>query len=178
MAEQPCIESYSCGMWQYTGKTRPPFAECPGDGQESVWDYPRPPRLVADARDVVVCIGDTELIRTRSALRLLETASPPTFYLPFSDAAIPVRTATPAVAGAHCEWKGAASYGLGGIAWWYAHPSAPYEALAEYFSVYPSRAACFVDGERVRPQPGDFYGGWVTSEICGPWKGGRGSGGW
>ena len=167
-----------CGMWQYIGKTRPPFAERPGPGQESVWDYPRPPVLVVDAREIVVSIGDTELIRTRRALRLLETASPPTFYLPFSGAVIPIRTASPAVAGAHCEWKGAASYGLGGIAWWYAHPSAPYETLADYFSVYPSRAACFVDGERVRPQPGDFYGGWITSEICGPWKGGPGSGGW
>ncbi len=165
-------------MWQYTGKTRPPFAEAPGPGQESVWGYPRPPALVADAREIVVRIGDNELIRTRSALRLLETASPPSFYLPLSDAVIPIRTASPARASSHCEWKGAASSGLADIAWWYAHPTAPYEALADYFSVYPSRAACFVDGERVRPQPGGFYGGWITNEICGPWKGGPGSGGW
>ena len=165
-------------MWQYTGKTRPPFADHPGPGQESVWDYPRPPALVADAREIVVRIGDTELIRTRSALRLLETASPPTFYLPFADAVLNIRAASPASTSSHCEWKGSASAGLNGIAWWYAHPSAPFGSLADYFSVYPSRAACFVDGERVRPQPGGFYGGWITNEIRGPWKGGPGSGGW
>ncbi len=165
-------------MWQYTGKTRPPFADQPSEGQESVWDYPRPPALVADSREIVVRIGDKELIRTRGALRLLETASPPAFYLPFVDASVPIRTASPTRGDSHCEWKGAATYGLGGIAWWYADPTAPYEILANYFSLYPSRAECFVDGERVRPQPGGFYGGWITDEICGPWKGGPRSSGW
>jgi uncharacterized protein (DUF427 family) len=173
-------------LWRYTGTDRPAFAEAPGPDQESVWDYPRPPRLVADTREVVVRAGDVEIARTRRALRMLETASPPTFYLPFADARMELLVEAGGMGSTYCEWKGNARYWsivggdvrLQGVAWSYPSPRAPYEAIAGCFSVYPGRVACFVDGERVKAQEGGFYGGWVTAEIVGPWKGGAGSSGW
>ncbi|MEO8156661.1 MAG: DUF427 domain-containing protein [Betaproteobacteria bacterium] len=172
-------------LWRYSGHDRPGFAETPGPGQESVWDYPRPPHLVPDTREIVVRVGDIELARTRRALRLLETASPPTFYLPFADARPALLVEAHGMA-SHCEWKGSARYWsifsgdvrLAGVAWSYPSPKPPYEKIATRFSVYPARVACFVDGEGVKPQEGGFYGGWVTGEIVGPWKGGVGSSGW
>ena len=172
--------------WRYIGNDRPAFARVPGPGQESVWDYPRPPRLVPDAREVVVRIGDTEIIRTLRALRMLETASPPTFYLPFADARLDLLVEAPQMGSSHCEWKGSARYWsiicgnvkLEGVGWSYPSPKPPYHAIAGCFSVYPGRVACFVDGEQVRAQEGGFYGGWITGEIAGPWKGGPGTTGW
>ncbi len=171
-------------MWQWTGRERPPFAEAANPGQESVWDYPRPPAIVSDPREVIVRVGGVEIVRTRNALRLLETASPPTFYLPFSDA---LRDAFhPAAGSSMCEWKGAARYWTivaGGVrleraAWSYEAPRAPFAAIRDHVALYPTQAACTIDGERVRPQDGGFYGGWVTNEIVGPWKGGGGTSGW
>ncbi len=173
-------------LWRYTGQDRPAFAEAPGPGQESVWDYPRPPRVVPDTREVVVRVGDVEIVRTRRALRMLETASPPTFYLPFADARLDLLVEARDMGSTHCEWKGSARYWsilcddlrLDGAAWSYPSPKSPYEAIAGCFAVYPGRVACFVDGERVRAQGGGFYGGWVTNEIVGPWKGGMATAGW
>jgi uncharacterized protein (DUF427 family) len=155
-------------------------------GQESVWDYPRPPRLELDSREVIIRAGDVEIARTQRAWRLLETASPPTFYIPFADARLELLVASPEARTSYCEWKGRARYWsiivgdtvLADAAWSYPSPRAPYEAIADCFSVYPGRAECFVNGERVRPQEGGFYGGWVTNEIVGPWKGGPGTSGW
>ena len=172
-------------MWRYVGRERPPFALLPGPGQESVWDYPRPPRLALDSREVVVMAGGLEIARSRGALRLLETASPPGFYLPAQD----VRTEllTPAVGASHCEWKGEAIYWsvqlpegnlLDSVGWSYPQPLAPYEALAGHFGFYPQHLSCFVDGVRVQPQPGRFYAGWITPDVVGPFKGTAGSGGW
>jgi uncharacterized protein (DUF427 family) len=168
------------------GDECPPFAHEPAPGQESVWDYPRPPRLVSDSREVVVSLGDVEIIRTRHAYRMLETASPPTFYLPFSEARRDCLVEDRDGRTSHCEWKGSARYLsiaagdelLPRVGWWYPTPVSPYEAIAQCFSVYPGRVACFVDGERVRAQEGGFYGGWVTNEIAGPWKGTSGTSGW
>jgi uncharacterized protein (DUF427 family) len=174
----------TAALWEWTGRERPPFAEPPAPGQESVWDYPRPPALVPDAREVIVRVSGVEIVRTRRALRLLETASPPTFYLPFADAR---RDAfVPASGASFCEWKGAARYWTivaGGVrleraAWSYDTPAAPYELLRDHVAVYATHAECLVNGERARPQDGGFYGGWVTSELVGPWKGGPGTGGW
>ena len=172
-------------MWRYVGSERPAFALPPGAGQESVWDYPRPPRLQLDSREVIVLAGDLEIARSRRALRLLETASPPGFYLPAQD----VRTALlrPAAGASQCEWKGQAAYwsvqppggdALDSVAWCYPQPLAPYEALAGYFGFYPQHLACFVGGVRVQPQPGRFYAGWITPDVVGPFKGAAGSGGW
>ena len=170
-------------MWKYTGQRRPDFAQEPGPGQESVWDYPRPPALVADTRHVRVSLGNTLLADTTSALRVLETASPPTFYLPPSDVQFDLLVE---VSGqSFCEWKGAATYLASresaeshAIAWAYLSPSEAFARLAGYIAFYPSRADCFVDGERVRAQAGEFYGGWVTDEIVGPFKGDPATGHW
>ncbi len=171
-------------MWRWTGEQRPEFARLPGPGEESVWDYPRPPALRADTREVIVRVGGEEILRTRRALRLLETASPPGFYLPMAD--ILAGAFMPAAGSSSCEWKGVARYWsvkggsvqLTRAAWSYKAPLAPYEALRDHVALYASEAECFVDGERVRPQDGGFYGGWVTDEIVGPWKGGPGTSGW
>ena len=168
-------------MWQYTGSKRPPFADEPGPGQESVWDYPRPPALELSSSEVVVRAGEIELCRSTRCHRVLETASPPTWYIPADDVN---QDALVAVAGSSfCEWKGAAAYwGLPStgemIGWSYPEPTARFAALRGAFSFYPGRVACFVDGERVRPQPGSFDGGWVTGEIVGPMKGEPGTGHW
>ncbi len=172
-------------MWRYVGEDRPPFALAPGAGQESVWDYPRPPRLAPDAREVVVCAGALEIARTSRALRLLETASPPTFYLPAAD--VRMDLLVEAGGSSHCEWKGNAAYAsvqlpdgtlFDRAAWFYERPLPPYEALTGMVAFYPTELACFVAGERVRPQPGRFYAGWITDELAGPFKGEPGSGGW
>lgn len=170
--------------WTWRGQKRPAFAVPPGPGQESVWDYPRPPRLDADAREVVVRLGDVELARTRRALRVLETSHPPTFYLPRED--VSMQHLVPAGGGSFCEWKGPCSYfdvevpgqRLARVAWSYERPFADARALAGHVAFYADRLECFVAGERARPQPGGFYGGWVTSELVGPFKGEPGTGGW
>ena len=170
--------------WRYTGETRPPFAETPGPGQESVWDYPRPPRIAADPRTIRVVHDGTLVASTTRALRVLETASPPTFYLPEND--VRMDLLTPAAGRSLCEWKGEAAYWtlrIGraveeSLAWSYPQPVPGFEQLRGHLSFYPARIECFVDEERVAPQPGRFYGGWVTSEIVGPFKGAPGSPSW
>ncbi|MDX1579844.1 MAG: DUF427 domain-containing protein [Gemmatimonadota bacterium] len=170
--------------WRYFGQERPPFAEDPGPGQESVWDYPRPPRLEPDDREVIVSTGEVEIARTQRAVRVLETASPPAFYLPPEDVRMDLLIERPGRSA--CEWKGTARYWsvrtgervLEDIAWSYPDPRPDFASLRDYVSFYPGRVACRVGGERVEPQPGGFYGGWVTSEIVGPVKGAPGTGGW
>jgi uncharacterized protein (DUF427 family) len=171
-------------MWQYTGRERPPFAAPPAAGQESVWDYPRPPKLVADARRIRVRAGDRLIADSRETYRVLETAGPPTFYIPPRDVRSEILQALPG--SSQCEWKGAAKYwsledssaAREAIGW--SNPAAwpPYHSIAGYLSFYPGRVECFVDDQRVRPQPGYFYGGWITDEIVGPWKGEPGTEHW
>ena len=169
-------------MFEHTGSQRPDFAIEPGDGQESVWDYPRPPSLKPDSRTVEVRSGTEIVASTNRAFRLCETASPPTFYLPPGD--VNTEFLIPARGASACEWKGRASYwALASntnevIGWTYARPRARYRKLKNYFAFYPARLECFVDGERVEPQPGRFYGGWITSDVVGPFKGEPGTGHW
>jgi len=157
----------------------------PEPGQESVWDYPRPPRLEDTTRHIQVIFNGVIIAETRSAKRVLETSHPPVYYIPPED----VRMAylAPARGTSFCEWKGAARYYTIAVngktaesaAWYYPEPSAPYAALRGYVAFYPARMdACLVDGERVQAQPGDFYGGWITHEIVGPFKGAPGTRGW
>ncbi len=170
--------------WRYVGRERPPFAVVPRPGQESVWDYPRPPRLELDPREVAVIVGAVEIARTSRSLRVLETASPPTFYLPPED--IAREYLAPANGVSRCEWKGEARYWdvvledrrLVRAAWSYPDPFSDFERLRDHVAFYPSRVECYVDGIRVEPQPGRFYGGWVTPELVGPFKGEPGSEGW
>lgn len=181
MSEPPGWLRAARDAWSNTGRQRPPFAVEPGPGQESVWDYPRPPALVAEHRHVVVGDPSSPLADTRSSLRVLETASPPTFYLPPGD--VDVARLVPAPGRSFCEWKGEATYlaladGADPIAWTYRNPFAEFVSLAGFVAFYPGRVPCFVDGERVRAQAGGFYGGWVTDEIVGPFKGEPGTSGW
>ena len=171
-------------QWIHRGSERPSWAIAPTEGQESVWDYPRPPRLDADTRLVRVFYDGVRIAESERAIRVLETASPPTFYLPPSD----VRTELlePARGASICEWKGSASYWSlrvgdrtrAKVGWSYETPFPEFTSISGYLSFYPSKLECFVGEERVRPQPGDFYGGWITSEIVGPFKGDPGTGGW
>ena len=160
--------------WRYRGDRRPEFALAADPGQESVWDYPRPPLLIADARRVVVRHGERVLADSVGAFRVLETASPPTFYLPPAD----VRLELLVESGrrSHCEWKGEALdldlvQGPTSVAWVYRRTYAEFLPIAGWVAFYPSRVDCLVGGERVRPQPGGYYGGWITDEIVGPVKG-------
>lgn len=157
----------------------------PGPGQESVWDYPRPPRIEPVAARVVVALGGQTILDTTSALRVLETSHPPAYYLPRSEFA--PGAVTPADGQSWCEFKGAAGYLdiRGGdliaerSAWFYPTPSPGFEVLAEFISLYPGRMdRCTVDGEEVVPQEGGFYGGWITANIVGPFKGAPGTWGW
>jgi uncharacterized protein (DUF427 family) len=149
-----------------------------------VWDYPRPPRLEEDPRRVVVRAGGIVVADTTRAVRVLETASPPTFYLPPED--VDRSLLREAEGRSVCEWKGWARYwdvdtGEGQVrqaAWSYDDPWAGFEPVAGYLAFYAGKLDCRVDDERVRPQPGGFYGGWVTSEIVGPMKGEPGTGHW
>ncbi len=157
----------------------------PGPGQESVWDYPRPPALVADPRRVIVVFGDV-VAETSRAYRVLETSHPPTWYLPRADFVAGVLR--PAPGSSHCEWKGQASYldvraSDGRVAeraaWTYPEPTPAFAALVDHVALYPAAVdRITVDGQLVEPQPGRFYGGWVTPDVVGPFKGGPGSWGW
>jgi len=169
-------------MWNYGGQKRPDFAVVPEPGQESVWDYPRPPLLKRCNRLVEVRDGSSVIASATNSLRLMETASPPTFYLPPDD--VEWRLLVEYPGSSVCEWKGAARYWALAthpdmpIAWDYPRPRARYERLKNFVSFYPGRVACYVDGERVLPQPGQFYGGWITSDVVGPFKGEPGTGHW
>jgi uncharacterized protein (DUF427 family) len=171
-------------QWAWRGQVRPPFAVVPGPGQESVWDYPRPPALVPDRREVAVRWGEVEVARTLRAWRVLETSHPPTYYLPWDDVA--KFLLEPAPGASFCEWKGPARFWtlvdgdrrLPGIAWSYPNPLPGAEALASRVAFYAGVLDCLVDGASVRPQPGGFYGGWITPELVGPFKGAPGSENW
>jgi uncharacterized protein (DUF427 family) len=152
---------------------------------ESVWSYPRPPRVEASARRVRVVFEGVVVAASVHALRVLETSHPPVYYVPPGD--VQLRYLQPNEHHTVCEFKGRADYYdlvhdgrvSRDAAWSYTHPAKGYESLAGYLAFYPARVnACFVDEERVEPQPGDFYGGWVTAEIVGPLKGGPGTAGW
>ncbi len=170
--------------WQYRGVLRPPFAQIPGPGQESVWDYPRPPALTLEPGHITIALGETIIADTRAALKLAETASAPTFYLPQVD--INLDCLVPAGEGSFCEWKGSASYFdivvkdqiRKAAAWCYERPLPGYERLAHHVAFYPCWLECHLDLEKVRAQPGGLYGGWVTDRLAGPVKGEPGTEWW
>lgn len=170
--------------WNWRGQTRPPFAQEPGPSQVSVWDFPRPPRLVQDAREVVIRWGQIEVARCHRAVLVLETSHPPSFYMPWAD--VNRALLTPGHGNSFCEWKGPAAYwslrdgarSLKNVAWSYPQPLAGAEAIANCVAFYPTDLDCTVDGHQVKPQPGGFYGGWITPELVGPFKGEPGTSGW
>lgn len=158
----------------------------PGPGQESVWDYPRPPRLEkVDAR-ITVVLGGVTIVETTGAYRVLETSHPPVYYLPPGDFAAGSLVASRR-GGSFCEWKGHADYFTlvaGGrrevdAAWAYPDPTPAFRPITGYVALYAGRMdACLVDGQPVTPQPGGLYGGWITPDVVGPFKGVPGSWGW
>jgi uncharacterized protein (DUF427 family) len=149
---------------------------------ESVWDYPRPPRVEPSAARVVVELDGQVLADTRRSLRVLERSHPPVFYVPAADVRVE-RLRPSARRSTWCEFKGAARYYDAGdhpaVAWSYGSPSPGYAAIAGHFAFYPGRVdRATVDGEQVVAQPGDVYGGWITSAVTGPFKGGPQTLGW
>jgi uncharacterized protein (DUF427 family) len=159
--------------------------EEPGPGQESVWDYPRPPRLEPTDKPIKVVFNGETIAETTRALRILETSHPPAYYIPPED--VKMDALTPVARQTFCEFKGAASYydvTIGGktaqsAVWTYKNPGDRYKAAQDYLCFYASKMdACYVDGEQVDAQAGSFYGGWITSHVVGPFKGGPGTMGW
>ena len=157
----------------------------PKPGQESVWGYPRPPRVEETTQRIRVVFEGVTLADTTRAKRLLETSHPPTYYLPPEDVALeyPVESQSQSF----CEWKGMARYyhlrvgatRVQDVAWYYPTPTKEYALLAGHLAFYVQKvSACFVDEEQARPQPGRFYGGWITSHLVGPFKGEPGTEGW
>lgn len=171
--------------WRYVGRDRPAWVEPEAAGHISVWDFPRPPRVEGLPGRVRVEFGGRIVAETRSALRVLETASPPTVYVPPRDVQsdLLVATATTAL----CEWKGLARHFSLRVAakesrdavWSYPDPFPEFDAIRGYLAFHPARVDhCWQGDEKVRTQPGGYYGGWVTAELLGPFKGGPGTEDW
>ena len=157
----------------------------PGPGQESVWDYPRPAIAEPTGAVLRVAFAGRVIAETSNGVRTLETSHPPTYYFPQDD--VDTSVLVPAARRSLCEWKGQARYFdvvVGDrvareACWSYPSPTRSFRLLAGHFAFYPGlMETCHVDGERVTPQPGGFYGGWVTAHVVGPFKGGPGSMGW
>ncbi|MEM7657012.1 MAG: DUF427 domain-containing protein [Bacteroidota bacterium] len=158
----------------------------PKPGQESVWDYPRPPRLEAVSKSIQIYALGQLIVDTQSAYRILETSHPPTYYLPPADIRMDLLQRT-AERGSFCEFKGMAHYyhlqiegqQIERLAWAYESPSPNYWDLKDHLAFYAHKCdRCLVGGELVTPQPGNFYGGWITPDIVGPFKGEPGTWGW
>ena len=156
-----------------------------GQKSESVWDYPRPPRVEPSSRRVRVVFNGETVAETSRSLRVLETSHPPVYYIPQED--VTERVLVPTGRKSFCEFKGEATYYTlkagdrvsENAAWSYHNPNAGYGALKDFVAFYPGRVdACYVGDEKVKAQEGDFYGGWITPEIEGPFKGGPGTAGW
>ncbi len=171
--------------WRSLPRERPRDIVRPSPGQESVWDYPRPPRVEPEQRRLQVEFGGVVIAESRRGLRVLETSGPPVFYLPSAD----VRTELlePSVETALCEWKGTARYWTLRVAdrvaenaaWSYPTPEPEFAAIRDHLAFFAGRVdACSVGDAPVVPQPGGYYGGWITPEITGPFKGEPGSERW
>lgn len=155
------------------------------EGQESVWDYPRPPALEPVDKKLSVEFDGRTIAETSRGYRILETSHPPVYYFPPEDVLPEVLRHSPFTTS--CEWKGTGKYyhlvangkKVENAAWYYDKPKKRFEQIKNYIAFYPSKVdACFVKGERITPQPGGFYGGWITKDIVGPFKGVEGSWGW
>ena len=154
-------------------------------GQESVWDYPRPPRLEAVEKPLRVVFNGVAVAESSRAYRIIETSHPPVYYIPPKDVRLDLLEAGPGQS--FCEFKGQAKYWSllvdgklsKNAAWSYPNPSEQFQVISSYLAFYANRVdECWVGNEQVTPQSGDFYGGWITASIVGPFKGGPGTWGW
>jgi uncharacterized protein (DUF427 family) len=150
-----------------------------------VWDYPRPPRVEKTGKHIQVIFNGVVIADTRGAWRVLESSHPPIYYIPPEDIKMEYLTRT--ARSSYCEWKGQAIYYTVSVegkqaphaAWAYARPTAGFERIKDCMAFYPQLMdVCTVDGEVAQPQPGGFYGGWITHDIVGPFKGEPGTMGW
>ncbi|MEO7572721.1 MAG: DUF427 domain-containing protein [Acidimicrobiales bacterium] len=156
----------------------------PGPGQESVWDYPRPPRLERSARHLIIALAGETVAETTRAHRVLETSQPPAYYLDPAD--VRMERLVPNTHATFCEWKGQASYFdvvvgdavAKAAAWTYRHPTPGFADIRDHLGFYAQALRCSVDGEAVVGNEGTFYGGWITSHVVGPFKGGIGTAHW
>lgn len=164
---------------------RRPIPISPGPGEESVWDYPRPPRLEHVRKPVQIVFGGTLIVDTQACFRVLETSHPPVYYFPAH--CIATGVLKPVSGSSMCEWKGRADYfdveTNGEVApraaWSYAAPAEAFAPIAGFVAFYAGPMdRCSVGGVIVTPQPGGFYGGWITPDVLGPFKGEPGSQGW
>ena len=157
----------------------------PKENQESVWDYPRPPRIEKTSKTLKVIFNGVVIASTNNGYRVLETSHPPAYYIPQASIQMTYLQSTPRTT--FCEFKGAASYWTitvgdktaSNAAWSYPNPTTGFEAIKDHICFYANKMdQCYVDDELVQPQAGDFYGGWITSDVVGPFKGGAGTWGW
>lgn len=169
--------------WVHTGDKRPPFAIEPKKGQRSVWDFPRPPIIEKTSKPAIVNHKGVEIAYSSNALAVLETASPPTYYIPKVD--IDMNTlSTISDKTSICEWKGNAMYWTlkamrdRPVAWSYPNPFPAFEALKDHIAFYPQHLECYINGEKVTAQSSQFYAGWITSDLVGPFKGEPGTQHW
>lgn len=166
--------------WEFTGKARPSFANEPGPTQRSVWDFPRPPAIRPSALTLTVKHRGIVVAQTNSACEVLETAGAPTYYFPPDD--VDQTLIKVSNRRFHCEWKGISSAldldDVRDIGWRLDAVYEEFGPLLGWIAFYPQHMDCFVGDERARPQPGGYYGGWVTKDIAGPVKGGPGSRSW
>ena len=154
--------------------------------QESVWDYPRPPRLERSPKHIQIIFDGITIADSYDTYRVLETSHPPVYYIPPKDLKMEYLQQT-SNKQSFCEWKGVANYytlqvrdkQVVNAGWFYTNPTPEFAPIKNYVAFYPTQMdACYVDGEKVTPQPGNFYGGWITKDITGPFKGAAGTWGW
>jgi uncharacterized protein (DUF427 family) len=156
----------------------------PGPGQESVWDYPRPPRIEVCKRKIRVMLNGSVIAETDNCLRVLETSHPPVYYINPEDISWDHFRKTTKTT--FCEFKGLSSHytvEVGDLkvvngAWYYLSPTPDFAELKQHVAFYPSKFECYIGSERAQAQYGDFYGGWITSDIVGPFKGEPGTLNW
>lgn len=169
--------------WSNTGTKRPPFAIEPKKGQRSVWDFPRPPVIEKIGKPVLVSFQGISIADSRNTLAVLETASPPTYYIPKDNIdmglLLPMHGKT-----SLCEWKGKAMYWTLNtmtdqpVAWSYLNPFPEFQELKNHIAFYLQHLECYIDGERVKAQASAFYAGWITKALTGPFKGDKGTEHW
>lgn len=169
--------------WKNRGTKRPPFAIEPKEGQRSVWDFPRPPIIEKISKQVLVRYESHIIADSLDTLIVLETASPPTYYIPRDDVDISALVIIPGKSSL-CEWKGKAIYFAlkalqhQPVAWSYPNPFLEFEKLKDHLAFYPQHLQCYVDGDLVQAQASAFYAGWITPELTGPFKGEKGTEHW